>query len=1036
MLAGNRKCFRCGFILFILINMQQFMSADIKDRIAINNPVFDNSGDKWVYDWGWGANTVQYVTAGSKVNVARIMFSGANWIYLWPASESNDRLAFLPNARYAITFLVQWESGDNRIEIGYRLANNSDKKIYPQERVQDCILWRGSIPQDGKWYKVTAVIKTPKFNTAKNYLVPAFGMSSQLTNKPSTINLDDILITVARNDAKDSIEQYQPPKIPDTPQIIKLKEEFSAASQQIHALEEAIASARLKNRDVAKAAAALAIMKYFPIRPDQFEGFLQPSEMTPENLAQISSKLGYIKTRSQKWMKYLKALEDKPASPARAVPDMMKLSVRGGYFQADGVPILLMGPEGDRLRILDDLDFAKDLGANAIGVEVTPLDVATTGFDERLKNFLDEAQKRNITVRVMLSGHFFPAEVSALPESQRVLTYPMYQGFFMVASSQKVCIESDAVRKVLADFVQKIISVTKNHPAVSSYIIWNEPYYMCYCHKSVGEFRQYLSDKYKTIDVLNDAWKTGYKDFPECTPPKILQKNWDYSISPNNRVALYDWMRYNDDRVYRFFSWMKDNIRNAGDNRPTHVKKASWQFAAYGSRGGIDSERLNSVLEETPGFDTGYTYEANGDFALESIMSIDYAYSTSRGKPISHDELHMIIPLKADGTRAPRDVNIMRSCILEDFVHGVAQQYFFVWRKGTYYHSLLDSQATPPNVLEAYSDALIDVQHEQDRIMKLQAVEKNVAILHCQTSFLYTPVEQLGGAMFKTLQLASLNDYYHAVYPLSYPVRFVTERQIENGDAGKLAIIMVPTTQYVQRATSEALLKFVNAGGTLIVGPCSFIGDDRMQANDFLKRAGINITSRSLPQFKVDSSKVSEIGELLAHTTAIETINAVTTSVTTVSYDIFAGTKFTFKAFGIREDISGGTAVANYSDGKPAIVLKKIGKGKLYYLGTNLDMAGMSEFMERIYRSMPEKVARPVIAKTADGKIPSGVEVRTAKDGSDLLVYIFNSTARPVNLKLSGVSTRGIDVFKGTTCCENIQVGPITPILLKYTIER
>lgn len=106
------------------------------------------------------------------------------------------------------------------------------------------------------------------------------------------------------------------------------------------------------------------------------------------------------------------------------------------------------------------------------------------------------------------------------------------------------CVNSVSYRKKARALVDAMVKRYKDHPTLLAWHIANEYGTYCYCDHCEAEFRNYLQNRYKTIEVLNDRWMTSFwgrtvYDFSEIMIPSEL--NDDYRFNP---AVQLDYLRF------------------------------------------------------------------------------------------------------------------------------------------------------------------------------------------------------------------------------------------------------------------------------------------------------------------------------------------------------------------------------------------------------------------------------------------------------------------------------------------------------------
>lgn len=994
------------------------------------NSEFTNRGKDWLCDWGYGMNRLDFIASGNRLSVACFKYSGANWMYLMPVLANNPVFTFESGKKYIFRFLAQWQKGDNKLVMGFRKADISSKRFLSSGKGKKLLdpVFSVHIPKDLQWHMVEVVMKAPSINEKTEYLLPCIGCEKG--EPPKIICIDSLSITEAGavsmpGDVK--ITNYEPVQEVNAHGADKLKAEILDAENLAEKFARKLDEADKSGYDVCRPRVIQAVINYAGIAKKDLPLFLNKDEQSPSGIILLKQKLSYIKNAVARGMKEVKQIiaADKRKTPS---PSNMDLCVKNGYFSQNNLPVLLIGPQGDHLEVEDDLAFIRQLGCNSVMAEAGPSNMFLPGFEDRLKHFMESARKNNLSVTFQLAGHFFPLDlIGRCPEARRKVYYNMYWGFFMMSNKQKLCIENPEVRKILKDFYRKTAKTLKDSPALNSYTIWNEPYYMCYCDKSIQMFQKRLSEKYSSIEKLNEKWKTSLAGFKEARPPKLLKVSGRYKIDPENLQAWRDWLEFNNRRMVDFFAWLKETIREVDKKTPIHIKKGAWHFCAYGPIAGIDSEALNEEVEDVAGFDDACPYTPFSELQTDrstGALVVDFMRSVSCGKPIYDTEFHAVGQKKANGKRAAKSPDFIRSILLEHFIHGVSGISYFVWRKQEYYHSLNDLNATPYETLETFGRTCLEIKKLAPLITRFNRGKPDSAILYSKSTFLNTPVKLLQSGFWETPHLETIKKTAQAFYNINLPVRFVTERQLKAGKTEGLKLIIIPSVAYIENGAAAALLRFAENGGTVIFTSGSFIGNEYQTPNDWIKKFGFTALKRDSGKYVVDASKSKEIGELIAH--SLETVRCRK-----------AGEKFNFngnsyKTIGGGDVISGGEKLAAFESGSPAIAVSRIGRGRAIYIAAELGAKKYAEVLDALLEKLnlhPEFYAR-----STNGDIVWGVELQSADVEDGKLVYLanFNSQPQYVKLHMPKPPSSVIDIFTDAHLpVDIIKLDSLKPLLLK-----
>ncbi|GGL15092.1 beta-galactosidase [Mangrovihabitans endophyticus] len=136
-------------------------------------------------------------------------------------------------------------------------------------------------------------------------------------------------------------------------------------------------------------------------------------------------------------------------------------------------------------------------------------------------------------------------------------------------SRQHYAPTSPDYRRLATDLTRATARRYRDHPAV---VMWH-PNNELGCHVAYDysdhaayAFRDWLRDRYGTIDAVNEAWGTWfwsqhYTDFAQVLPPRRTP----YHVNPS---ALLDFRRFSSDALRELFRMEKHIIREAGATQP------------------------------------------------------------------------------------------------------------------------------------------------------------------------------------------------------------------------------------------------------------------------------------------------------------------------------------------------------------------------------------------------------------------------------------------------------------------------------------
>jgi beta-galactosidase len=422
---------------------------------------------------------------------------------------------------------------------------------------------------------------------------------------------------------------------------------------------------------------------------------------------------------------------------------------------------------------------------------------------------------------------------------------------------------------------------------------------LCFCSNCREEWHRWLHDHYSSIDALNQKWGTQiwseeYQDFNDVVLPQATP-------FVHNSALQNDYRIFTADSATSFVELMIQVIMLACDKPITHNTALGFNLK--------NVELFNQL--DIIGFDTYAESRLIGGFTL----NLDLWRNLNLKKEVMLLETSTSHVGYLERYVEPHPIGYLTMEIFLSYVAGL--KLFEYWPfKG----NATGVEQPHSAVITASGDhdlgydevetgsALAEKIHKQNR--ETTFIKSNVAIVYSDTAKRFYNIETGGKRSYRDL----FTEYYAEILKYSSSLEVIPE----NTDFFKFKVILIPFLRYVSSEMLTKIQKFVDQGGTIILGPMT---GDRSENLTWHKNNGLG-----------------ELGEWLG----IKNVNQfyVEAARTECGFSI-DGNDFNFKNLLTIFD-SDNNEIKNQSKIKNlknrSIVLKaKKGQGCVYYIGGLLD---------------------------------------------------------------------------------------------------
>lgn len=530
-------------------------------------------------------------------------------------------------------------------------------------------------------------------------------------------------------------------------------------------------------------------------------------------------------------------------------------------------------------------------------------------------------------------------------------------------SRQAYCPSSPVYREYAVRLVEKIVERYADHPALELWHVNNEygcHVSHCYCDVSAMAFRTWLTEKYSTVDALNEAWGTAfwsqhYGAFDEVMPPRAAP-------TFRNPTQLLDFDRFSSSELLACYRLEADVIRGASDLPITTNFMGFFKPADYWAW----ANEVDIVSDDS------YPDPADPLSPVYGAMQRDLIRSLGGGRP-------WLLMEQSPGAVNWRERNAvklpgqLRAWSYQCVGRGADGILFFQWRQAKagaekFHAGMVPHGGTDTRVFREVEQLGHELSTLSARTRLFGArVEASVGVVFDWDS--WWAIEQ--EASPTTLSyLDQVFAWYRALAEAGVTVDFVTP----TGDLSPYRIVVVPSLFVATDEQLESLDAYAAAGGRLVVTFQTAITDENLhiRTGGYLgalrDTLGVWVEEFAPPAGRAPGNSTLSVRGGLLGGDAVATLWAEFVRI---------------EAAAVEARFVGGAL-----DGHPAVTKNSRGAGIAWYVATQLDHTALSTFVGSL------------VDEAGLERLPHAAGVEFVRRGGYLLAI--NHSAETVTIDLPG----------------------------------
>ncbi|ABF39904.1 Beta-galactosidase [Candidatus Koribacter versatilis Ellin345] len=494
-------------------------------------------------------------------------------------------------------------------------------------------------------------------------------------------------------------------------------------------------------------------------------------------------------------------------------------------------------------------------------------------------------------------------------------------------------------RKIAEEMARKLAK----EPNVIGWQLDNEVSNPSYDGYTRAQFQEWLKDKYKGLDALNQHWTTAYWS----------QTYFDWSQIPipvggNNPGLMLDWKRFITDTWYSYLSNQIAAIRKyAPASQPicTNTMGLFDGFDHYKVESELDIVAWDHYVGQghlNPDF-AGFIHDLNRGLKQKNFWVIE----TQPGA-VNWQSINNVL-----------DKGEVRAMAWHDVAHGADMVSYWQWRSALngqeeYHGVLVGADGTPVPVYDEVKQVGNDFAKAYP-VLAGTSPHSEVAMLHDYDSR-WAIDWQKHNRNYDQIKIHV--SYYHALRKLVHSIDVVNPSvALKN-----YKVVVAPNLSLIPDSLAKHLREYVEQGGHLVLGPRAGMKDEfNALLTERQPGALVDTLGGRVEQFYALDQDVPLEGPLGSGHSSLwaEQLSAKPGTDALLTFGKSNG----------------------WLDRQPAIISRKVGKGRITYVGAVLDESLMDKFAGWIFSTSG--------LHSAFGLIPDGVDVsERSGNGKDVFVLI------------------------------------------------
>jgi beta-galactosidase GanA len=654
---------------------------------------------------------------------------------------------------------------------------------------------------------------------------------------------------------------------------------------------------------------------------------------------------------------------------------------------------------------VDEYPRLASLGVNSVHIDSVYLSytLEDDGAAEvaALRDMLDAAHANGMTALVQFGGHYTPEWLFEMHPDCKMKRPDGTDGS---GGWHSWCLNHSGAREVFKKYVEAVTRGIKDHPALITWCLWNEPHLypdVDFHPSTIDKFQNWLQHKYNSIDGLNTAWDSEHAGFDRINAPA--------EHAPDQPVMWTDWMRFRQENYADFFRWQADVIRAIDPGHPITTKIVPFDSHSNLAWGRAVNTRLwADSFCDAVGFDSYPSL----DETHKARWIADFMRGMGRGKPAWNTE-DAFARVDSRGRPSPQTE---RSIFWMQFARGVSGRWFFLWSpKKDFYQRFTYPDGSVEPGMYALRDCSRQLHANLPLLTEAKMAASQVAVLHSMATNLHSIDDFAPTADQMTI--------FMCLYQRHIPFEFIGEDDLTIDVLKKYRALVVVGTRNISHAQLAGIEQFVEGGGHVLANARFGEFDDYGRKYDSYPPKWFSVRAK-----KWHSGPRRKVGTMTLQRQAVDHMKQpVDVSVVEPIYDSrpmhitkpskhvglpvgsivgwgdLYGTTSVDQTHESLEVRDGGEVVAKFEDEAPAIVTTP----RTMYIGRDTCWLS-SNFADLVETFMLNAgVVRKAYARDGAGREVAPLDLVLNETPTQWVLYAINSSR---TLRYDGLALRGVRI--------------------------